>query len=177
MTSRTMASEFEASIKSDFDFLKTECGYDGRVVRSVDGDPRDSYLLARFSKDDERIDVAWNEMAKSLSILIRLSNDQLRRKERYVYFEPYVEFVSKGVAKPVAPQLFPSMTMKAIETVMHQRNEVFKNGISSTMASLAEKLREYHSMVLSSSAETIREYHKWYMKERQNLNRHRTFPE
>ena len=155
MTTETMASEFEASIESNFSFLKAERGFDGRGVRSVDDDPRDSYLLARFSKEDERIDVAWNEMAKSLSILIRLANDDLGRKERYVYFEPFVEFVSKGQVRPIAPQLFPRMTMKSIEAVMHQRDQVFKEGISKTMASLAEKLQKNLSMVQSSSANTI----------------------
>jgi hypothetical protein len=162
MTTKTMANEFESSIEYDFGFLKTEYGFDFNGVRSVDDDPRDAYLLARFSKGDARIDVAWNEMAKSLSILIRLCKDELGRKERYVYFEPFVEFLSKGQVLPIAPQLFPRMTMKSIDSVMRQRSDTFKVGIASKMALLAEKLREYLEPMQSSSVEMIREYHKWY---------------
>jgi hypothetical protein len=162
MTTGTMASEFEASIESDFRFLKADYGFECRGVRRVDEDPRDSYLLARFARDEERIDIAWNEMAMSLSILVRLNNDELGRRERYVYFEPFIEFVSKGKVLPIAPQLFPKMTMKSIEAVMRQRSDAFKEGISSRMALLAEKLREYIETIRTSSTETIRGYHEWY---------------
>ncbi len=155
-------SEFEASIENNFGFLKTKYGFDRREIQNINDDPRDAYLLARFSRDDERIDIAWNEMAKSLSILIRLSNNELGRKERYVYFEPFVEFLSKDELLPIAPQLFPRMSMKAIESVMRQRNEAFRDGISSKMALLGEKLRQYLDIVRSSPIEIIREYEKWY---------------
>ncbi|MFN5706826.1 MAG: hypothetical protein ACK6DS_09865 [Planctomycetota bacterium] len=162
MTTKSMASEFEASVENDFRFLKADYGFECSGVRSVDEDPRDSYLLARFARDHERIDVAWNEVAMSLSILVRLNNDELGRRERYVYFEPFIEFLSKGKVLPIAPQLFPKMTMRSIEAVMRQRSDAFKEGISSRMASLAEKLREYLATIRTSSTETIRAYHSWY---------------
>lgn len=158
----TMASEFEDLIENNFEFLKVKYGFDRCEIQEIENDPRDAYLLARFSRGDERIDIAWNEMAKSLSVLIRLSNNDLGRKERYVYFEPFVEFLSKGNVLPIAPQLFPQMTMKAIESVVRQRKEVFKDGISSKLVLLAEKLRQYLDTVRSSPVETIREYHNWY---------------
>lgn len=139
-----------------------EYGFDCNGVRRVDDDPRDAYLLARFAKGEERIDIAWNEMAQSLTILFRISNDQLSRKERYIYFEPFIEFISNGQVLPIAPQLFPRMTLKSIESVMRQRHVTFKEGIGSSMASLATKLREHMESVQSSSAETVRNYHRWY---------------
>jgi hypothetical protein len=162
LMTETMVSEFEASMEKDFGFLKAEHGYDSCSVRSIDDDPRDAYLLARFTKEDMKIDIAWNEMAKSLSILIRLANVELGRNERYVYFEPFIEFLSKGQVLPIAPQLFPRMTMKSTESVMRQRNEVFQEGIASTLVSLSQKLREYLGTVQSASTETIRAYHSWY---------------
>lgn len=161
-----MAREFEESIENDFSFLEAMYGFDRREIQDIDDDPRDAYLLARFSRDDERIDIAWNELAKSLSILIRLSNHELDRKERCVYFEPFVEFLSKGDVLPIVPQLFPQMTMKAVESVMLQRNDAFKDGIASRMALLAQKLQQYLDTVRSSPVKMVREYQKWYESRR-----------
>jgi len=160
MTSR--AGEFETVIESDFQFLKTDMGFAYQGVRAEGDDPRDTCLLARFTRDEERVDVAWNEMAKSLSILIRVANDELLHKERYVYFEPFVEFITNGRALPIAPQLFPRFNIKAIETVMRQRQDAFKNGISDPMNLLSKKVADNLAAVLTATTEAIRNYQQWY---------------
>jgi hypothetical protein len=159
---KSIASEFETIIESDFRFLKTDMGFACSGVRTEGDDPRDSYLLARFSRGEERVDVAWNEMAMSLSILIRVANDDLERKERYIYFEPFVEYISNGTTLPIAPQLFPRFTLKAIEATMRQRELAYQKGIANSMKLLSKKLSDNLASVLSTTPESIRSYQQWY---------------
>lgn len=162
MSMTTFASEFETAIDRDFRFLKTDLGFENQGIRTEGDDPRDSYLLARFTRGEERVDVAWNEMAKSLSILIRVSNDELGRRDRYLYFEPFMEFTSNGEMLPIAPQLFPRFTMKSIEAAMRERELVFKDGLAVSMKLLSNKLSDSLASVLSTPAENIRKYQHWY---------------
>lgn len=157
----TTGSEFESAIGKHFDFLRMKYGFSCKGIRFVE-DPQDSYVFARFTNGDGRIDVAWNEGSQSLSILLRLCNDQLERKERYVYFEPFVEFMTKGQVLPLAPQIYPLMSLNAIESVMRQRNEIFKDGFVGPLVSLSQKLDEYLGAIQTASVGMIREYQRWY---------------
>jgi hypothetical protein len=168
MASERNRREFENAIEEHFLFLESEFGYKCSTVREVDEDPRDSYVLVRFSKGDNRIDVAWNELAMALGVLIRIPLEGLGRKERYVHLEPLVEFLTNGKVLPITPQLYPGASMGKIEKVMKQREGTFRNGITPAMKSLAKRLREYLLLIQSTSAETVREYHSWYQKRGQH---------
>lgn len=162
MNGNADANEFKESIETDFAFLKDKYGFACSGIRYVDDDPRDKCLLARFTKGSERIDVACNELGKSLNILIRLCNDTLETSERYLHFEPFIAFLTNGKVAPIVPQLFPRMSMTSIDSTMRQRDVTFSEGIAGPMASLAKRLAAYLETAQAASIDSIRAYHAWY---------------
>ena len=119
--------------------------------------------LCRSDREREfRIDITWNPFARSLGILIRVDNEELKRRERYVYLEPFIEFTSGGNSSPVVPQIYPGMSVGKIEKTMQQRDELFACGVIETLIKLAERLRKYLASVRNCPTETIRKYHEWY---------------
>ncbi len=153
---------FERAVATRFEFLEGEFGLSYVGTEAVQEDPRDSYIAARYGTGDFRVEVVWNPVAMSLVVLVRLSNVALGRRERTVYFEPFVEFVSEGAIIPVAPQVYPGMSIGRIEKTMQARESLFVHGINGALDAIADKLKAYLPCLDGSSEEVVRAYHEWY---------------
>ncbi|MEM9586199.1 MAG: hypothetical protein AAGA03_02865 [Planctomycetota bacterium] len=153
---------FSAAVSKYFSFLEDDFQLQPRGVVTVDDDPRDSYVVSKFRQDEFRIDVAWNPFALSLSVLIRIENEKLGRRDRYVYLEPFIEFVSQGATAPLVPQIYPGMTVGNIEKAMQRRKELFAGGVEAPLHELASRLELHISNIRSCAANTIRDYQVWY---------------
>lgn len=157
------AGEFESAVIDNFHFLERDYGFVYVGISNVREDPRDSYMSAKYRLDGLRVDIVWNPVAMALGIFIKLKNEDLSRYEKYIYFEPFVEFMSKGAVMPVVPQIYPKMSIGEIENAMKQRAEYFENGIAYAVKSLADRFMQYYSFLESTSAEAIKQYQKWYI--------------
>jgi hypothetical protein len=153
---------FEAVVSEQFSFLVTDFDMRYAGTSSVEDDPRDSYVVAKYRKDELRVDVAWNPFAMSLGVLLRVCNDELGRRERYVYLEPFIEFATNGRTPPVVPQIYPNMSVGKIEKAMNCREQLFAGGVERPLSEIAVKLKEQLDSIRNASAETIREYQSWY---------------
>jgi len=154
--------DFSKAIEKYFQFLVTDHGFIYRGVMHVDEDPRDSYYLARFNKGEERIEVCWSDLEKMLSIMFKLANKGLERRECFVYFEPFIEFVSEETLTPIVPQYYKRMTMRQTNSVMRQRDRLFGGGVETILKRLAERLQSNVNLVRCSSPDIVRSYHVWY---------------
>lgn len=154
--------EFESAVKGRFGFLETDHGFRFAGVRDVNDDPRDSYSVARYRRSDMRIDIAWNPMARSLGVLLRMDAAALSRTERFVYLEPFIEFATQGTIPPVVPQIYPGMSIKRLEQAVMMREELFRHGIGEALEGLASRLREYYPKIRDASVDTILQYGRWY---------------
>lgn len=153
---------FEEVVSKHFSFMEADLNLQFVGVTIFDSDPRDSYMVAKFQHDAFRVDVAWNPVAMSLSVLICIENDDLRRREKYLYFEPFIEFTSNGDTIPIVPQIYPGMSVRKIEKAMELRQNLFADGIEGSICLLASKLKEHLSSIRSCNAKTVREYQAWY---------------
>jgi len=165
MTTFTPGSEnaaFESAVKQHFGFLADEHGFQFAGVREVNDGPRDRGVVARYRQAEVRIDIGWSAIEGSLAVLIRLDVKGLARNERYVYLEPFIEYASNGAVAPVAPQIYPGMSVRRIEETMRLRKELFQNGMGEVLERVASRLREYYSSICDASVETVRQYHEWY---------------
>jgi len=167
---KSESDEFEVAVTNVFSFLEHDFNFSYIGSKTIQEDPRDSYVVAKYRRNNSRINIAWNPFAMSIIVLIRLNNDELGRREKYIYFEPFVEFSSNGSLTPVVPQIYPGMSIGKIEKAMEQRKKCFDAGIVSVVEVLAKRLREYYSTVESASADTINQYHKWYLSKGENNN-------
>lgn len=153
---------FEEAVSKHFSFLEPNFNLQPSGVNTVDDDPRDSYVVAKFRQDEFRVDVAWNPFAMSLSVLIRIENDDLGRRERCVYLEPFIEFISNGNTVPVVPQIYPGMSVGRIEKAMELRQKLFAVGVEGSLRELASRLKQHLSSIRSCEAKTVRDYQAWY---------------
>lgn len=153
---------FQTITTEQFAFLVGDFGFRYAGINTVDDDPRDSYVVAKYRQDEFRVDVAWNPYAMSLSVLIRVANNELGRRERSVYFEPLIEFLSNGTTVPVVPQIYPGMSVRKIEKAMECREQLFANGVEESLCEIAKRLKQNFQDIRDCTAETVREYQEWY---------------
>ncbi len=154
---------FEKAVVGNFSFLETEHGFRFTGVREVNDGPRDQGVVARYSREDTKIEIGFSSTEGSLIVLIKTNAAGLSRTERYFYFEPFVEFTSGGKAKPIVPQIYPGMSVRRIEDAMEQRSKCFEKGVVGVVEDLAKKFSEYYPIIESVSVETIKQYHRWYL--------------
>jgi len=155
---------FQNEVKASFEFLEKERLMTFAGVREIKGDLRDSGYVARYRTDEFRIEIGWSEFQLSLSVLIRFSHrDDLPRNMKYIYFEPYIEFLSQGKEQSIIPQIYPRMSESRIIKTVEKRQELFKNrSFSTVLVKLAKKLQNNFGVILNASVDQIRDYHNWF---------------
>ena len=157
--------DFEANVKKSFDFLETEFGLTFSGLKEIDsGAPKDSGVVAKYRSDEMRIEIGWSEAEDSLAILLRLENAELTKKEKYIYFEPFVEFISDGAICPIVPQIYHGMSVAKIAKAMEQREKLFAKGVRNVLGLLAKRLHSRIPEIQSATIDVIRKYHRWYGK-------------
>jgi len=153
---------FDAAVSQHFSFLESEFDLRRTGVSVVDEDPRDSYMVAKYRQGEFRVDIAWNPFAMSLGVLLRVENGELGRRERYVYLEPFIEFMSNGEITPVVPQIYPSMSVGKIEKTMELREKRFAAGVEDPLSELANRLKIHLPEIRSCKSQVVRDYQDWY---------------
>lgn len=153
---------FKSTVTNAFSFLVTDFDLQYVGLNTVDDDPCDSYVVAKYRQNEFRIDIAWNPYAMSLSVLIRLDNNELGRRERYLYLEPFIEFTSGGEISPIVPQIYPGMSIGKIEKAMKRRADLFARGVGESLCGVAKRLQSHLLSIRSCSATTVRDYQTWY---------------
>lgn len=155
-------ASFEVRVRDAFPFLEDIGQMKFVGVRVAGGnDPRDSSLVARYVGDHLRLEVGWNEMERSLAVLLRFEREDLGRIERYVYFEPFVEFLTKGQTKAIVPYVREGMSITQLKVIMDGRTRVFNEGFTQVIKELGAKMNSFFSRIKTASSEDIRRYHAW----------------
>ncbi len=160
--SETERAEFAALIGKRFAFLWSEGGLLLTSVRSVDEGPRDSNVVATYRSGACRVDVGWAPVEMSLSIRVRLERDVLSRRERYIYAEPFIAFITQDKVAPIVPQVYPGMSVSSLQRTMDARVTLFAGGLSGVVETLAIRLRTFFPEIRDASADAVRAYHRWY---------------
>ena len=155
---------FERAIRQCCGFLESDQGFQFTGVREFNDGPRDRGLVAGYRQGEARIRIGWGALEGSLVVSVRLDADNLNRAERWVYLEPFVEFVSNGEVAPVVPQIYPGMSVRKIEKAITLREQLFQNGVGGALETLASRLREYYGVIRAAPPETIRQYHQWFQR-------------
>lgn len=153
---------FEIVVHRYFSFLEADFGFRSIGIRTENDDPREACVAAKFRNGESTIQIAWGPFIYMLNILIRIDNSGVTRHERYVEFEPFLEFASEGRTVSCVPQIYPRMSAASIVRALKKREQVFADGYEGVAGLLASRLRTFLPMILESSAETIRAFHAWY---------------
>jgi len=158
----TDKDSFEAEVKKHFSFLETEFAMAFSGVREMTGDPRDNGILASYNNDQLRAQIGWSEAELSLIVTIRLKRADVLREKRWIYFEPFIEFVTKGACCPIVPQIYYRMSGRATAMAVKERSVLFRNGTSEVLVAVAQRLRSHLNDVIEASSDVIIEFHKWF---------------
>lgn len=154
-------TEFEDLLRRSFDVLY-QAGIVAHGVRSSGGsDPRDSSIVARFITEELQIEIGWNALELSLAILIKYRTLALPGSKKYIYFEPFIEFVTNGKERAIVPYITEKMNIRNIELTMDRRRSLFAKGLENVAGHLGRKLQIFLPRIESSSAEEISAYHEW----------------
>jgi len=158
--------EFEAIARQFFGFLEDEAGMKRGVARVVnEGSPRDEVFVLRYSRDDMRVNIGWKANELALISRVRLNRSALSRREHDVYFESYIEFISRGAEKAIVPFREGPGSRQPFMTCMKQRQRLFEEGLPPVMEALAAKVRNRLPDLEAATPETVRAYHAWIAKE------------
>jgi hypothetical protein len=153
-------AEFEAAVRNHFAFL-SETGLTNRGVRAIGAGGRDSGLAARYEAPGLRLEIGWSKYELSLAVLLKFNFDEMPEEQRYVYFEPFVEFLTGGRDTAIVPYVTDNMRAGSIERVIAECEAVFADGLEAVAQRLGEKLRQRLDLVRAASSEQIRAYHDW----------------
>lgn len=154
--------DFEAVATKEFSFLESKFGFKYFGLKVVREDPRDSYVAVRYRGDLFHLDIVWNPLAMFLGVFVRLNGCDLERSKKYLYFEPFVEYMTGGSTKPIISQIYPGMSVGKIERAMEERNNLFKDGVSQVVTVLSEKVRVSFELINSANKADVEKYHEWY---------------
>ncbi len=152
---------FEGLVKECFGFAEEAQMCFNGVRISGGTDPRDAALVARYSGSDSRFDIGWNEFELSLSVLVKFDHCNLPRQECYVYFEPFIEYLTQGQEKAIVPYVTERMSVRSMESVMEQRKTLFAQGLEPVIRALGKKMKANFGVLMSVSQEQVQGYHKW----------------
>jgi hypothetical protein len=152
-------AEFEEIVRS-FAFL-SEAGMNDRGVRGIGSGGRGSGLVARYEAPVMRLEIGWSEFELALGIMLKYNLSELPDEQRYVFFEPFVEFLTEGREGAIVPFVSDNMSSAALGRVMGDREAVFADGLAPVAERLAAKLKRYFDQVRDASGEQIVAYHAW----------------
>lgn len=158
---------FEDLIKTNFDFAESEFAMHLTNV-SVSGgkDPRDAALVARYRGANFRFDVGWNEFELSLAVLVKFEDLNLSRQERYVYLEPFIEYLSNDGDPVIVPYVSENMSIRQTKATLEKRRSVFENGLEPVVDQVAQKMRRNFDKLTDASTDQVRGYHVWMSSKR-----------
>lgn len=158
---------FEKLVRENFDFLQDTPRMKFSGVRSIGGDdPRDAGLVARYSRDDLRVDVGWSKLQSSLTVSLKFEDADIPRKLRHLYFEPFIEFFTQGKDRAIVPYIREGMSIKKILSVSTEREKVFQDGLPAVIKAVGRKLRLYFNQIESVPVDLIGKYHDWIAAKR-----------
>ncbi len=132
-------SSFEKVVTDNFGFLERDYEFKFTGIHEVNDGPRDQGVIARYSQNEVRIEIGWSATEGSLAVLVKTNSEGLARAEKYVYFEPFVEYASSGKINPIVPQIYPGMSVGRIEKAMMQREKCFQDGVAGVVKILASR--------------------------------------
>jgi hypothetical protein len=153
---------FGRDVKATFAFLEPEFGMAFSGLRETRGDPRDRAIIATYDNDSACVQIAWGEMELGLVISIQRRDRSIPKKLRWIYFEPFVEYLTDGKTPPIVPQVYYWMPMRALTSTMRKRRELFSDHANEALAQLAARLRTYLNDVLHAKRDTLVGYHSWF---------------
>lgn len=155
-------ADFERVATQCFHFLVAELGMKQSPLRSVGGDdPRDSALVVRYTRDDMRIDIGWGANELALIVGVTFNRPGLNRRERHVYFEPFIEFLSQGQQSAIVPYVTNHMTTAQLLKLSDKRHAVFEKGLLGVAKDLSNRVKANFNLLESATLEEIRKHHKW----------------
>ncbi|MES2058224.1 MAG: hypothetical protein V4564_19975 [Pseudomonadota bacterium] len=152
---------FEEIIRRSFEFLYRPGILPHGTRKSGGSDPRDSSIVSRFTNEDLQLEIGWSNIELSLAILIKYNIPKLSSNKRFVYFEPFIEFITNGEQIPLVPYISEKMSVRNIEDVISMRRSIFAKGLEDVTVQLGYKLQDFLPRVESSSADEILAYHDW----------------
>jgi hypothetical protein len=159
------SKQFEAAVTRSFRFLEQEHKMRRMPVRLQDrNSPRDAFAVIRYEGPYAAIDVCWTFSTYAVTVIARV-RDQAGRiassnPAYYVYFEPFIDFVSNGAVKPVIP--YPAdYAINALPRVIDRRKLLLQEEFESTIDQLAERVKTYGTNILDGDNTRFVEFHKW----------------
>jgi len=166
--STTDTTFFQSEVKNCYLFLEKRFGMNFcGVSETKTHDPRDSGIVARYSQQDITVYICWSKFEKSITITIKFDGKNLTRDEKYIYFEPFLDFISKGIIKPIVPYVYNKMSTSEISSLIKKREKLFEHGFLEVMKKVAQRLEDYFDKIQSISEEQIKSYHLWIRNKKQ----------
>jgi len=165
------ASLFGQLVTTSFAFLERDHGMKRAAPRvSNRNEARDLVITVRYDSEEFRLDIAWGAEENALGILIwrkdEAGNSQFDSKKRFVYFEPFVEYLSGGSETPIIPPIFPGMSVTNMCRVMEERQDLFRSPLSELVDRLANRLRTHLPDIMRREASDFENFHKWFARHR-----------
>jgi hypothetical protein len=157
---------FEKTVRKSFEFLEKEFGmYKGNARILNRKDPREITVVIRYKSEDYQIDIGWGISEKAIGILIwnkHYHTSSSIDKKIYIYFEPFIEFLTNGKDKPIIPQIYPKMSVKKIAAIMDERKQLFELPLCEIIDKLAEKLKLYYEKIITLDCNLFLEFQHWF---------------
>jgi hypothetical protein len=164
-------AHFLDTVRTSFRFLEESGKMRFVGVREEGGDdPRDHTFVARYECKDFRADIALCEGEGSLAVLLRYNREGLEKRQRYVYMEPLIEFLSDGQYKVLVPYVREGMAVKQLKEIMDMRMLLFSDGYESVIRELALRTAPFVKKISSVMSEDIINYHRWMKKRHRDRN-------
>lgn len=154
--------QYENFIKRNFEFLENEGMAFVGTHRAGGSDPRDTGLVASYSREDFKVKIGWSKSELSLTAMARFNSNELAGKERFVYMEPFVEFLTQGRVCAVVPYIKENQGSRGLTRILKERSDVFeRHGFDGVVELLAGRIKTYFNDIVSAPPGVVQKYHRW----------------
>jgi hypothetical protein len=126
-----VARDFSELVRRCFSFLEEDYAMARSNWVSQRGSPRDATANVRYQSETIAVDIGYALGELNLGILVRRKGPDgqvaSREPSSFVYFEPYVEYITGGSVKPVVPTSYPRDSTSRVARMAELRKKSYRD--------------------------------------------------
>lgn len=153
---------FNEYVHSYFSFLDSDYGMQIGDAKIFDREsPTDAYIRIRCKSEFIVMDIAWG-IVYGLQICIRNKNIA-DKKRNYVYFEPFIEFLTNEKEQPIIPFITGREKNSKTNKLFGEYEKLMRDeqSFKVVLEKLANKLKTYYEAILKCEASRYYDFHEY----------------
>lgn len=161
-------ARFHSLCDKHFEFLLAEYEMTSKCWVISRSSPRDMAFVVRYTGHVSALDIVWGPGDASLGILVRKKtsdgNVVSKNTADWVYFEPYLDFVTGGAVKPIVPPSYPRDSVVKVAKAFEARSKLLSASFEQVLSSLADRVKQFGGDMIRGDNSQFVAFHAFFSR-------------